>query len=735
MGAQMAIFDDDWELIPAPVEPRTAVAARPKSNPLPRLHFPVAPRTSALHRVSQISTSDASGSTYPFAAVSTHVSGPRLTVNQVSSVIPALVNSYEPQRHRAVHQVRAVSEPYGVTLRDAYRPSSLSHPTSTAQRFNPVDLSNSSVLQSVSPSVPDRMPLEGKPTPPDLEIQPLQRPPTKLAPTSKRTSAMSLLRAKKTSDISHLLSQFDELLILWGVLSSVYESLMRSSFAADHKKRLLDSYAATTCFRYFQAVKKFTTVVKSLHMDLGALTESGIADVLTIMRLSKNCDTDRDVCSGNFTIKALRWWAKLAGIQVLQIVYAPLIDSFLKTRLSKDRREAPPLPLWLVFAWERRILQSTASDFEIIMLGSFLFIMWAGLRFADSQRLRLDSLVFNHAELRGLIWRSKTSAAGHPFAIQASGLCSLGSFSWLFKFLVTWDRILHSQKIQHAASVDFLLPSMEVDGSFSRFEPLDYAAAMRVFRYMIMTPWKRFEGPHPLSQVQLNYTLHSLKATLLSFGPQLGALVQDSDRLLQGHHADPKKSLNLYGRDSVWGALRFQQTVITEIRKGWRPKTAQHRGGQFPLVEPSFTLETYKKEAPEHAFQILPLSKPVESHEVIHDEDGSELSDSDASSVSSDSSVDLSQPKRPASKPNPGPPVPSIADEAILARHRKVTHAMMVTTDGLPDRPQYLDRAWKAACGARMRHQDTTFLDEWSNNPAFCQHAACRKVWKALSLT
>ena len=120
---------------------------------------------------------------------------------------------------------------------------------------------------------------------------------------------------------------------------------------------------------------------------------------------------------------------------------------------------------------------------------------------------------------------------------------------------------------------------------------------------------------------------------------------------------------------------------------------------------------------------------------MIHDEDLSELSDSDASSVSSDSGVDLSQPKKPESKPNPGPTVPSIADEAILAKHRKVTHAMLVTTDGLPDRPQYLNRAWKAACGARMRHQDTTFLDEWSNNPAFCQHAACRKVWKALSLT
>ena len=601
MGAQTSMVEDDWELIPAD-RPRTSVAARPKCNPLHRPVVPLAPRLSAQHQVSLDSSSVQSST-----PVGAQGSGPRLTVDNIATAVPALANSYEPQRHRAPCSVTRSADhaPYGHVNRSSYRPTSLSYPTSVQSLSPDAETLEVSTVSQVSPMNNFHRRLDADSLSSNPGAKPLPRPPQNLAPTSKRTSAMSLLRAKKTSDVSHLLSQFDELLILWGVLSSVYESLMHSNFAADHKKRLLDGYAATTCFRYFQAVKKFTTVVKSLHMDLGSLTASGVADILTIMRLSKNCDTDRDVCSGNFTIKALRWWAKLAGIQVLQIVYAPLIDSFLKTRLSKDRREAPPLPLWLVFAWERRILQSTASDFEVIMLGSFLFFMWAGLRFADSQRLRLDSLVFSHVELRGLIWRSKTSAAGHPFAIQASGICSLGSFSWLFNFLVTWDRILRSQKIQNAESVDFLLPSMEVDGSFYRFEPLDYAAAMRVFRYMIMTPWKRFQGPHPLSQVQLNYTLRSLKATLLSFGPQLGALVQDSDRLLQGHHADPKKSLNLYGRDSVWGALRFQQTVITEIRKGWRPKTAQHRGGQFPLVEPSFTLETYKKEAPEHAFKIL----------------------------------------------------------------------------------------------------------------------------------
>ena len=125
---------------------------------------------------------------------------------------------------------------------------------------------------------------------------------------------------------------------------------------------------------------------------------------------------------------------------------------------------------------------------------------------------------------------------------------------------------------------------MSHDGSFATVEPLDYAGTTKIFSDMLLTPWKSWHGPHPLEKLQMQYTLHSMKATLLSFGPQLGSLVSDSDRLLQGHHQDPKQSLNLHGRDSVWGSLRYQQTVIAEIQRGWRPKTAQHGGGQFPIL-------------------------------------------------------------------------------------------------------------------------------------------------------
>ena len=90
---------------------------------------------------------------------------------------------------------------------------------------------------------------------------------------------------------------------------------------------------------------------------------------------------------------------------------------------------------------------------------------------------------------------------------------------------------------------DFLIPHLSEQGTLLSHEPLDYASALRIFRDMLYTPWKRFSGPHPLDEMQLNYTLHSAKATLLSFRPHLGSAVESDDRLQQGHHADPRKSL------------------------------------------------------------------------------------------------------------------------------------------------------------------------------------------------
>ena len=79
-----------------------------------------------------------------------------------------------------------------------------------------------------------------------------------------------------------------------------------------------------------------------------------------------------------------------------------------------------------------------------------------------------------------------------------------------------------------------------------------------------------------------NYTLHSLKVTMLSWMAQLDLPLPA--RTLQGHHA-LAGSMQLYSRDDVWPALRAQLSVWEAIHRGFTPMLPQHRGGQNPLQE------------------------------------------------------------------------------------------------------------------------------------------------------
>ena len=123
------------------------------------------------------------------------------------------------------------------------------------------------------------------------------------------------------------------------------------------------------------------------------------------------------------------------------------------------------------------------------MLGSFLFIAWASLRFSDAQRLNVESLVLTDSELRGMVWRSKSRANGHPFGVVSSGICSTGSFTWLVKFLRTWDTLLSESGM---TSCDFLIPDVSEQGKFLSQEPLGYAASLTNFSNYVANTLEAF---------------------------------------------------------------------------------------------------------------------------------------------------------------------------------------------------------------------------------------------------
>ena len=230
-----------------------------------------------------------------------------------------------------------------------------------------------------------------------------------------------------------------------------------------------------------------------------------------------------------------------------------MINSFLIQKIPRDRKEAPPLPLWILVQWERRILMSACTISEIIMLGNFLLMAWASLRFSDAQRIEMARMVLSTTDLRGIIWRSKTTTVGMPFGAMNSGILSKGAHSWMWKFIKTMDSILNDNG---APDVDFLLPHCDADLVSFPLTPMTYATALFHFRRLIHCPWR--SSSNPMTGLDLNFTLHSLKATLLSWGPQLSMHTQPEQRLQQGHHVSQSSSLAVYSRDSVWGALDFQ---------------------------------------------------------------------------------------------------------------------------------------------------------------------------------
>eukprot|EP00438_Fugacium_kawagutii_P025668 Skav205813 [mRNA] locus=scaffold307:416060:417427:+ [translate_table: standard] len=449
-----------------------------------------------------------------------------------------------------------------------------------------------------------------------------------------------------------------------------------------------------------------------MHLRLTDLDDRSLADILLVQSLSRSSEASGGSCTS--TLKALKWLHRMADVPCLSSVDSPLVHSFLTQKIPHDRKQAPPLPLWTITQWERRVLMSSCPLMEVIILGSFLVMFWASLRFSDAQRIALVSLVFSDENLRGTVWRSKSSVGGLAFGILTSGFLSVGGHNWVWKFLQALDRILATNA---QPAIDFLLPDFHNDQVIYPLVPMEYASALYYIRKYVSCPWQK---SRVLDDLALNYTVHSLKATMLAWGPQIASHTSKEQRLQQGHHADPQNSLEVYSRDHVWGALQFQQQVLTHVRRGWRPHIAQHRGAQQPLQEPSVHLEKFSQW---FQFTSHPSCDRMDTPVVDPSSSSSSSSDSDSSSDAASIAKAESKPQVLDQHPEP------IADEILVGQYRSVLHAMVLASDEAAWRPEHEGQRLKPACGRPMRANETTILHRFDPEMQLCQHGACRKIW------
>ena len=103
------------------------------------------------------------------------------------------------------------------------------------------------------------------------------------------------------------------------------------------------------------------------------------------------------------------------------------------------------------------------------------------------------------------------------------GLLSQGTWTWVHKFLQTLDQLYAAQRPD---AIDFAIPAfLDSDVPAVPFDAMSYAEALYYIRFYMRLPW----SPHSTS-LQMDpssYTVHGLKATLLSWAAQAEISLED----------------------------------------------------------------------------------------------------------------------------------------------------------------------------------------------------------------
>ena len=252
------------------------------------------------------------------------------------------------------------------------------------------------------------------------------------------SSATGLLRTKSPSSIPFLVNLWTSILVSLGSLSNVFADIGNHANFSSLASIILDAFAASTLHRYLTCISKFLTWCRDSELPLPSISAATVLDVL--QGGSRNSGM-----KGSTVLKSLQWCRKQADVKSWLFLDSPLIQGWTKSKVPADRRESLPLPLYVVVQWERRLLQANIPLREIIIIGGFLLMIWTGLRFADLQRVTITSIVCSANEIRGISWRTKTCSKGQPWGARASGFLSLGSVTWLSKFVCAWDAVLTAQ--------------------------------------------------------------------------------------------------------------------------------------------------------------------------------------------------------------------------------------------------------------------------------------------------
>ena len=256
--------------------------------------------------------------------------------------------------------------------------------------------------------------------PPSAETKP--RTVTRTPALQARPGGLISRASQEMTRKEACISAWQEILQTLGSASSLHSSITNSKYPDALLRKSLDKFTAGTLERYIASTRQFLDFLGLSSRTIASLDVAFLADFLHACENS--LEEDREVCKigPRPILKALSWLSRIAEVPALQpIMQASLIRAFL-TQPTTDRKEALPLPMAVVVAWEKYICSPHCPQDLRLFLGGLLLALHGGLRFGDLQRIRLNSLSLTSTSLRGVCWQTKTTKRGQPFAVTLHGI-------------------------------------------------------------------------------------------------------------------------------------------------------------------------------------------------------------------------------------------------------------------------------------------------------------------------
>ena len=162
-------------------------------------------------------------------------------------------------------------------------------------------------------------------------------------------TAASLAQSRRKK--SH--EQFCDLIKRVGESCGLHQILASSKHPEAHVQQFLASYAVNTLYRYLDCCLTFIDFMHAQHLSFALVPVAIMVDFLHASAASKQQDRAVHRSSANTAIRSLRWMAKQLQWHALSACMRnTLVSAYSKQVDSYDKKEAIPLPLALVVAWE-----------------------------------------------------------------------------------------------------------------------------------------------------------------------------------------------------------------------------------------------------------------------------------------------------------------------------------------------------------------------------------------------